>query len=129
MVFYGLNLVNVAKHAADFLLKSSLGAKHGLRGSHDPAGAFMLEIVFEEGLDPTKGFPSQVRRCPQAIAFVGGELVVVEVCVELDLEQEHFKFLSVARVSVGQLNTQCLPKFRDDRCVGHFLILRLRSLR
>ena len=58
MVFYGLDLVNVAKHAADFLLKSSLGAKHGLRGGHDSTGAFMLEIVLEEGFDLTKGFPS-----------------------------------------------------------------------
>ena len=57
MVFCGLNLVNVAEHAADFLLKSSPGAKHGLRGSHDSAGAFMLEIVLEEGLNLTKGFP------------------------------------------------------------------------
>jgi len=58
VVFYGLNLVNVAKHVADFLLKSSLGAKHVLRSSHDSAGAFMLEIVFKEGFDLTKGFPS-----------------------------------------------------------------------
>ena len=58
MVFRGLNLVNVTKHAADFLLKPSLSAKHGLRSSHDPVGAFMLEIVLKEGLDLTKGFPS-----------------------------------------------------------------------
>jgi len=57
VVFYGLDLVDVAKHAADFFLKSSPGAKHGLRGSHDSVGAFMLEIVLKEGLDPTKGFP------------------------------------------------------------------------
>jgi len=57
VVFCGLNLVNVAKHVVDFLLKSSLGAKHGLRGSHDSASAFMLEIVLKEGLNLTKGFP------------------------------------------------------------------------
>jgi len=57
VVFYGLDLVDVAKHVADFLLKSSLGAKHGLRGSYDPTGTFMLEIVLEEGLDLSKGFP------------------------------------------------------------------------
>ena len=58
MVFYGLNLVDVTKYAADFLLKPSLSAKHGLRGGHDSTGAFMLEIVLEEGFDLTKGFPS-----------------------------------------------------------------------
>ena len=57
MVFRSLNLVNVAKHVVDFLLKSSLGAKHVLCGSHDSVGAFMLEIVLEEGLNLTKGFP------------------------------------------------------------------------
>jgi len=57
MVFYSLNLIDVAKHAADFLLKSFLGTKHVLRSSHDPASAFVLEIVFKEGLDPLKGFP------------------------------------------------------------------------
>jgi len=57
VVFRGLDLVDVAKHAADFLLKSSLGAKHVLRGSHDSAGAFMLEIVLKEGFNLTKGFP------------------------------------------------------------------------
>ena len=57
MVFRGLNLIDVTKHAADFLLKSSLGAKHGLCSSHDSIGALMLEIVLKEGLDLTKGFP------------------------------------------------------------------------
>ena len=57
VVFHGLDVVNVAKHVADFLLKSSLGAKHGLSGSHDSISAFMLEIVLKEGLDPVKGFP------------------------------------------------------------------------
>jgi len=58
MVFYSLNLVDVAKHAADFLLKSFLGTKHGLCSSHSTTGTFMLKVVLKEGLNPLKGFPS-----------------------------------------------------------------------
>ena len=58
MVFCGLDFVDIAEHAANFFLKAVLGAEHGLRGGHDSAGALVLEIVFEEGLNPPKGFPA-----------------------------------------------------------------------
>ncbi len=128
-VFSSLNLINVAKHALDFFLKSSLFSKHGFRSSYASAVVLISKVVLKEGFNLTKGFSLQVGRSLQAQAFLYRELLFVKVHIEFYLEQEYFEFLLISRVGVRQLNTQSLPKFRHYRQhFGHLFILRLRLL-